>query len=105
MKRLLVLTLVVLAACATRPAQPAQPASCAGERVVVVSNSSNAAVDVFANASESAAPSLLGTVRAEGQEEFVLPRGSASAFTRDAKNELPPMATKKGTVDVHYVCR
>jgi hypothetical protein len=84
-----------------RPSDSSIVRSCQGQLTFIVTNRSNRDVDVLAYVNGSA--QALGTVRAGGNEELLLPRGASGAYTR-AVSEGGTVRTR-GTVDTRYSCR
>ncbi len=101
--RTLLLFLVTAAACsANKPARPpASSSQCNGQLTYVVDNRTNVDVDVIASVGNST--QAIGTVRAGGNQEFMLPKGSLRAYFE--YNREGGTARVRGRVDTRYSCR
>ena len=95
-----VVLLAGVAACA--PLAGSDPGTCKGTLTFIVSNRSNRDVDVVANMTDGA-PVAIGTVRAGGNEELMLPKGARSASTQAAREGATVVS--RGRVDTRYSCR
>jgi len=95
-------------ACAKAVVPAQQAADCRFDRIAIVSNNWTQSVDVYAQASNQAAPILLGTVRRGGRDEFVLPPGATHTYARSAERQSGNMqyAVPPGDrVQIRYLCR
>ena len=104
MRRVLssLLVLSAIACGGTQPNTAVNPAQCTGQLTFIVSNRMNRDVDVYANV--GGIQQAVGTVRAGGMEELILPKGSTSAYTRVMREETGAPA-QRGRVDSRYSCR
>jgi hypothetical protein len=94
---------VALIACTRTAAREPRAAACQGERIVIVTNNWNRAVDVYASAG-SASPIILGSVLPGGRDEFVMPFESTYAYTRPTDG-APTGNTTQGGAQLRYQCR
>ena len=102
--------LLVLAACGggrNPPSTDASIASCSGQRMVIVTNDWNEAVEVYATVAEDARRSLLGIVTPGQRAEFGLPEGTKNVSSLPARSIQPsymPPAMRQ-LVRFRYSCR
>ncbi|MEO7455274.1 MAG: hypothetical protein ABIY52_03380 [Gemmatimonadaceae bacterium] len=94
--------LTALSACARAKPATGSMSGCSGQPTFIVSNRSNRDVDVLANVGNGNGQNI-GTVRAGGNDELLLPAGTTSAYFVYAR-EGATVATR-GRVDTRYSCR
>lgn len=99
----LILSIGVVA-CATRPIPDPQFADCAGDRIVIVSNSWRVPIDVYTTVPGQVTPMVIGTVMPGGRQEIVLPAGAQYANVR-ATEPLRSGMTQSPSIQIRYICR
>ena len=91
----------------TPPQTGAKLQDCSGQQVVIAANDWNEAVEVYANVSDAAQPTLLGRLSPTERIEFPLPPRTESIKLVPARAIAPsydPPAMKQ-LVRLRYVCR
>jgi hypothetical protein len=99
MRLMRILPVLALAACASNPAPDTTASTCPGQRMVVVNNDWNQAIDVYASTG-----AVIGSVRPREREEFVLPENARFAYAR-ASSRQQPQRVPRQFVRFRYLCQ
>jgi hypothetical protein len=108
-KRVLILSLGIVAACASNPPpDTAVPTSCFGDSYAIVTNDSPYDVDVWATVRSAPAPRVLGTVAVNARQEFLLPEATLTVYLRAVRTPGVQVQGRMGpskTANLRYDCR